>query len=127
MTSSQERVYTMIKHHKHYQRKKTMNIFLRYMIVCRRCEVFDVIPQFHYQLAVDIGSEIRSQNKFIDELVFLIHLLYSQDHDVGGLRGTFKNTMGKIGEAMSLSQGSGICVLVVFMVIVFVILWRMIR
>ena len=46
---------------------------------------------------------------------------------MSGLRGGFINTMSKIQEAMSLSQGSGICVLVVFMVIVFVFLWRMIR
>lgn len=46
---------------------------------------------------------------------------------MGGLRGGFKNTMEKIRDAMSLSQGSGICILVVFMVIVFVFLWRMIR
>ena len=46
---------------------------------------------------------------------------------MSGLTGMFSTTMNKIGEAMSFSSGSGICVLVVFMVIVFVFLWRVLR
>lgn len=46
---------------------------------------------------------------------------------MGGLGSDFKRTMSKIGEAMSASGGSGICVLVVFMIVVFIFLWRMFR
>ena len=44
---------------------------------------------------------------------------------MNGLQGSFATTMKRISEAMSLGQGSGLCVLVVFMVVVFVILWRL--
>ncbi len=44
-----------------------------------------------------------------------------------GLTGMFSTTMNKIGEAMSFSNGSGLCVLVVFMVAVFIFLWRVLR
>lgn len=44
---------------------------------------------------------------------------------MNGLQGSFASTMKHISEAMSLGQGSGLCVLVVFMVVVFVILWRL--
>ena len=46
---------------------------------------------------------------------------------MNGLHGSFATTMDRIASAMSFSQGSGLCVLVVFMVIVFVILWRLFR
>ena len=46
---------------------------------------------------------------------------------MGGLANDFRRTMSRIGEAMSASGSSGICILVVFMVIVFIILWRMFR
>jgi len=46
---------------------------------------------------------------------------------MGGLGNDFRRTMSRIGEAMSASGSSGICILVVFMVIVFIILWRMFR
>lgn len=44
---------------------------------------------------------------------------------MSGLQGSFATTMKRISEAMSLGQGSGLCLLVVFMVVVFVILWRL--
>ncbi|OAO15039.1 hypothetical protein AV274_3255 [Blastocystis sp. ATCC 50177/Nand II] len=68
-------------------------------------------------LAVDIGNEVKSQNRFLDEM----------DHSMTGLTGMFSTTMNKIGEAMSFSNGSGLCVLVVFMVAVFIFLWRVLR
>lgn len=46
---------------------------------------------------------------------------------MGGLSGDFKRTMSRIGKAMTSSGSSGICLLVVFIVIVFVVLWRVIR
>ena len=46
---------------------------------------------------------------------------------MGGLTGDFKRTMSKIGQAMSISGSSGICTLVVFMVVVFIVLWKIFR
>ncbi|KAK8804546.1 hypothetical protein WA588_004756, partial [Blastocystis sp. NMH] len=67
-------------------------------------------------LAVDIGTEVRNQNKYLDEM----------ERSMGGLSGDFKRTMSRIGKAMTSSGSSGICLLVVFIVIVFVVLWRVI-
>lgn len=46
---------------------------------------------------------------------------------MGGLTGDFRRTMSRIGQAMTASGSSGICTLVVFMVVVFIVLWRLFR
>eukprot|EP00729_Bicosta_minor_P012777 gene12779-5568_t len=69
-------------------------------------------------LAIDIGTEVRSHNKFLDGM--------EEDMDLtGGLLGGSMNRLAKVTGAKSSTQL--MCYLVGFIVVVVMLIWHLIR
>ncbi|KAK8794666.1 hypothetical protein WA158_001647 [Blastocystis sp. Blastoise] len=69
------------------------------------------------ELAIDINTEVKTQNKYLDEM----------NQDMNKTQGLLGNTIGKIGELMKSGDGNYMCLLIVFIVIVFLVVWKLFK
>lgn len=81
-------------------------------------------------MAIDIGDEVGQQNRMLDGMVSVLHdvlVIIFQETEFTGAGGLLKGTMRKLDKMISTGGNKSVCMVTLFALFVFFILYMLMK